>query len=657
MTDEKRKHITLTATDRPLIFFHQFKKPDPEISGVKISEEGIYNAGTDATKPYYPYSDIKNNSVRHYISDYPNWTRLVIAQGNFFEVFSERTAADDDIVGARAAVRWVDGVAAGATPGNPKNTRPARTDSNSADPRNSYFSIQPFFSQDQHPTRARDMATGVYREWQTPVTAFPGWIFGRFDLALLRCCDIEDGKEVIINFQKFRFSHKFDPGLPSTFNKTDFLTKTLRNIPKRWNGPDEANIGTPPKKTTFNPGTFTVEPQDSAKKHKAYVRWLVQETPLAQAHFEIDVKPSVRSFMGSHKGNGGAEPGDEQANPTGWFTAAHECGHAGSLPDEYNERWRNCSYQFNGFGCNIGGDPYSLVYGPLMMEGVRDILCHYFWHNAEWMRLATGIPFHVKVDHGSKKHTYKVRQHPQAPNRTFTYFPLIIESNANPGTRGLFDLYLYELGDDKYRYLIHSGKDFDGILIVLVKMRFAFADATQHRHIINSINSVRAAISNRFNGKFKIDSGASLGGVSFKKCLVHFEPRFLIETLVKDGTSANNQYLRGLGYKPLSSATQANYTTKVNDIDKASGHPRHFRINVDQSLATGWGAGNSRVLSVGKNIASTAGAASLGTTFWPYFGDMLGLSLHAGGGTSPTNTNIQDTIVKRLLPSGTVSAA
>ena len=662
LTDGRLAPVVIAANDQVAIYFHKFLNPNadgstlPQYPGADpkkiFNSEGLFKPGSDLTKRYYPYSDV-TSTKNHYITTYPNWTRLVIAQGNFFDVFDKRTPDTEEIVGARAGVRWVDGVAAGVPPTQNQNVRPAKTTSNKVDSQKSFFAIQPFFSQDMPATMNGDLASGVYREWTSPIPSIAGWLHGRFDVVMLRCCDVVDGNEIAINVQKIRVRHNFGAAITAN-QRTNFVQKVMQNVPNRWNGISKKNVGTniSPDIKVFNHGNYWLEPQDTAVKLRVVVRWILQETPLPQAHFRVDVPPppnNSRSFMGPYDGTGGAFIGDEQDGSTGRFTAAHECGHAGSLPDEYMEKWSTCSYTFPGFKCYVPGDPFSIKDGPMMVDN-HFIQGRYFWHNAEWIRQITGIPMHVRIEESPTKiYKYKVKSHPLpnavAPgsNRVFTHHPLMIESDARTGARGQFDLYLYEIGEDQYRYSIKSGKDFDGILVVVVKMRMNFSNATQYAHISKSIESILAEIDNKFNFKFRADSVQPVGGVTFKKCLVYFSPRFLVNNFINDGTAQNNFFIQFLG---LPAVTQAAYTAKVNSIDAKN--PHDFGVRIDSAVSTGWGNGVAmRQLRFRRDVTISAQAASIGTAFWPYFGHMVGIGLPSGGGSVPSNTQVQNSIVRR----------
>lgn len=704
LTNEVGVAFALNPTDVVAVFYHGFKDPkEAKIgNGKKISTEGLYNPGSDGTKPFFPYSDLPPG--KNYISDYPDWTRLVMVQGNLYDVFDQRTAAvaGNDVVGARAAVRWVDATKKLApstvwkdisnnpnvsnyvactppdeapTPGRLVSPRPGRIDSN-ADANKRFFSIQPFYAQDEHRVRTQDLATGTYNEWEvknapdgtpiTPVPSFTGFFTGRSDMVLLRCCDVKDGKELAIAMQYFRFSYDFT-NAPATnkdgtpFNRANYKKAMLANMPVRWNGPDGK----------ANAGTFAIVPKSAdGPPLRCIPFWFVQEVPRAQAHFKINVISIERANMNGSTGIGNFSRGNEVAVSAGEsFVAAHELGHGGSLPDEYNERWSGgaCSYEFRSFGCNVAADPFAIVrhttdHAPMMFEGTRDIHSRYFWHMAEWVRLVTGVPVHVEMTQGGSTMKYSVRGHPSAPKRAFTYFPLFIESNAAVGTHGKFDLYLHQLGEDPFRAAIVPGKTFDGLLTVFVKIRLAFPNATIHDHILQSLASIRNSIYIQYNKKFQ--ASGNLAGVHFDHCLVQFEPRFLVENLVIELTNpVNVGYLEGLRYTvtPASgstpattTATQADYTQKVNAIDANNAHPRHFMVTVSTAVTTGWA--NANTLNIRLDV-TTSDRLTLGDTVVRFFGDMVGLNLSAAAAPNnvPTKATVQNTIVRRAIPDATVA--
>jgi hypothetical protein len=85
------------------IFSHRFIASPPG-----STTHGIYKPQPHASAPtpeYLPRSNAP--AVNNYVSDYPDWTRLIAVHGDLFDVFDQRTPnRPTDVVGARAAMRW-----------------------------------------------------------------------------------------------------------------------------------------------------------------------------------------------------------------------------------------------------------------------------------------------------------------------------------------------------------------------------------------------------------------------------------------------------------------------------------------------------------------------------------------------------------------------
>ena len=644
LTDKSLNQQAVAGDQLALIFFHQFAKPT--FGGANISPEGVYKIGADATKAFFPYTDIQM-PVKYYVHDYPDWTRLVIVNGNMYEAFAERTtdAGANEVSGARAAVNWVDEVAAGKQPNNQVNPRPSPTKGNG-----NFFAIQPFFAQDIHPVRTNCLTAGTYQEWVSPVPSINGFLIGRFDITILRCCDTDTGNEVSINMHFFRLHFDFANTLglipanqwtPVTLNKdgtpfvqADYKKKMLTNLPTRWNGPEGA----------FNPGDFLLKPQAAAgPKFQARPFFYAQEVPNPRAHFFLNIINIPRANMNGSTGIGNFSTGNEAPGVDG-FIAAHETGHGNSLPDEYNERWSNfsCSYEFAGFGSQVPGDPYSIVSSALMMEGVNIVEGRYFWHAAEWINGIINTPLQVE----SGTHKFKVPSHPSKSARTFVHFPAFIESRASTGTRGLFDLYLFTLGDDPYRARLKPGVVYDGLLNVLVKIRVKFDSVNAHSAVVNPLNAFINSIGAQLNFKF-VFSGA-VGPMTYTNALVHFMPRILVENLVIDGTLVNNGYLAGLGFNVPNPATQAKYTTMVNAVDTA--HPKHFLLHIVTAGPTGWNSPTELRLTFAQLNSPSA---------WMWFADMVGIDCSnlPIPATGFTNAKVQSTLARRAVPNAAVSTS
>ena len=90
------------------IFSHRFIASPPG-----STTHGIYKPQPHASAPTPEYLPRSNTpAVNNYVSDYPDWTRLIAVQGDLFDVFDQRTPnRPADVVGARAAMRWKESMA------------------------------------------------------------------------------------------------------------------------------------------------------------------------------------------------------------------------------------------------------------------------------------------------------------------------------------------------------------------------------------------------------------------------------------------------------------------------------------------------------------------------------------------------------------------
>ncbi len=642
LVDAAGARADVGGNDLALIFFHQFKKP---AGAANLSDEGLYKPGTDLTKPFFPYSNVAM-PVKHYLSDYPDWTRIVIINGNIYEAFADRTpdTGNHEVVGARAATMWVDAVAAGQPPPNTVFPRPATVNK-------PFYSIQPLCYQDTPKVRATCLPQGTYSEWQTPIPTFPGHLTGRYDTILLRCCDLDGTNEHAINLSYFRLAFNF-ANAPATnadntpFNPGSYKQQLMANVMKRWNGPETITLNNGDVIPT-NRGEFIYLPQTAgALPFQCKPFLFCQDMPQPRSHFQLNVISVPRANMHGATGIGNFSTGNETTDlNTGWLVAAHEVGHGHGLPDEYNERWshRACSYEFAGFGSQVPGDPYSYItIGDMMNSNVvlnrRD-----HWACTEWVSRIVGTP--LEVGGGTRK--LKFPRHPQADNaRTFCYHPLFVESRASVGTRGNFDLYLYPYGDETYRENLKAGVTYDGILSVLVKIHYRFDSVAAHTGVTNPIARFLNSIDQNMNRLF-VFSG-SLGPATFTNALIYFTPRTLVETLVIDGTPANNQYLNFLGYANPAAASQADYTNKVNAVE--ADHPNHFTIRVVTSGATGWQNSNTLRLTAAQLSAADA---------WKWFADMVGFNASAAAAPASvlTNATMQTNFARRAVPGSVVTAS
>jgi hypothetical protein len=674
LVDASFNPIVLAATEDPVVFFHQFKDPGAGVADKPISPAGVYSPGADVTKPYFPYSDI-TMTVRSYVNDYPNWTRLIAAQGNLFDVFDQRTPEmADRVVGARAAVRWVDAspTAVGQQADGTVSPRPGRTPKPATDP---FFVIQPFFEQRRDQNREVTKSAGVQAEWTTP---FSGSTFstGRVDLVLLRDCDVKDGKEIALNLHYFRFWLDFSSA-PGTLNQQTFRSDVVTNIPKRWNGPDGG----------FNPSVPLLKPEDAGKKLEIGMSWFVQDLPSGKQHFHISVISVNRANMHGGFGTGQYGPGVQSASPNsafdeptviypGWFTAAHECGHGDSLLDEYNERYGLCTYYERAFATWIDGDPYEDD-KPAMMRNNQDIRGRHYWHAVEWVRAVSGIDLHL--EHGGS--AYKLPHHKNqsaADLRTFVTWPFWAEVNVtgalagNAGQRRKFDMYLYKLGNDAYAKRLVTGQTLQGILMVETKILVLFDDPNvTFTTIRDTLTDMSRAVGNRFTGVVTNNAIVDGSGVDFSPCLVVFRPRFLVQTFpsnIADPVDKRLQLqycsLLGLSGIPspagepqntqyLTNVAPGNYAAQFNTV--RSRHPEYFQVNIRDTYASAWDSPGLLGSIFGSGPTNSMKLRS-GNAFAPFFGDMVGLNMTDSPPAAPLlKGRIQDRIVRRAMSNATIA--
>ena len=554
LTDGSLNVITLAATENPAVFFHQFKDPGAGFADKPISVTGVYNPGNDVTnKAYFPYSDIQM-PVLSYINDYPNWTRLVLAQGNAFDAFNSRTPdAAGRVVGARAAVRWVDAstAAVGQAADGTVATRPGRTAGSA------FFAIQPFFQQLNDEHRAVSRADGVYKEWQSPYSG-GSWGTGRVDLLMLRDCDVtSDSKEYVINLHYLRlqldYTNAAAPLNAAGGARDTFRQNVVTNIPSRWNGADALHPD--PANDPYNASPPKLKPSDTSKLIDGAIRWFVQELPAGKQHFHINVININRANMNGSTGTGNygptvAVPAPSSAfdDPTtvfpGWFTAAHECGHGDSLLDEYNEKYMLASYFERSFASWIDGDPYEDDASAMMLKN-QDVRPRHYWHGVEWMRAASGMDFDLDIG-GT---LYKLPHHPSTspPDlRTFVTWPYWAETGISaPHGLRKFDMYLYALGNEPYARIPAPGQDLRGLLMVETKILVVFDDPNvTFSTIRDTLRDMTRAVTTTFSNQFVATNAVVDGsGVDLSPCLVQFRPRYLVSTFPSNFAPAGEEPL------------------------------------------------------------------------------------------------------------------
>jgi hypothetical protein len=543
----------LTVPDRVAVFNHRFNDTLPN-----STKHGVFKLLTPPPDPLHtPSTDIP--VVENYIYDYPDWTRLVTARGSLFDVFDQRTPDDADpthAVGARAGVRWKDGTIgiAGAVvqspPGSPPGTgpwipspdAPPGTWMPAAPPAvlvpaaQPFFAIQPFYQQ----------RTSV--RYSALFNAGGDEQIGRHDIALLRCCDVDNGVEVGVNLHYLRSFFDFaglasPPNLTNPGGQAQYALDFSMNVAKRWNG-DEPGVN--PHRAQLLPqlaASPPASPPAPPPPLKIYVVWFPQSVPRRQAHFRVEIQQIDRDNRGSSRGSGASGPQSFQETPgmQHWFPAAHESGHMDSLPDEYNERWWGASYGQLSFKQNLPGDPFEpdgrdeAGDKPLspMMNGNRNMRNRYFWHAAEWVRMMIGTPMRVK--HGPWDN-YFLPSHPWAAfGRTYYPWPIADFMDVGIG-RNICDIFLYRLGQERYSSQLMANGPIDGLAVIVLRL---VCDTLDDPNLANEIDNrrrilaqmaaaTRQFMNNRWYATGTINLGSPPQAVTFNRCALQFTTQFLV---------------------------------------------------------------------------------------------------------------------------------
>lgn len=625
--NEDREPVNVVGNNTAAVFSNRFANP---ANDANLSSEGVYRPHGNSMFPHYPVTSNALTGQRHYIDDYPDWTRAIFADGNVYEAFAERTPDSGGHlrVGARMAVRIVDAVAEGTEPEDTLNTRPEAM-------HRPFASLKPFEYQESPKLRRGQRSDGVYEEWKDPEGAIPP-VLGRYDAVFLRCCDFDGVNEIAMSIAYFRISVKFAESMEGVaFDYAAFRRNLVVNSSRRWNGPE---MWARPDGSQFvtNPGDIEIlPPADAPHRFRCRPMFFIQFSPKPKAHFLLTLHKQKRATMGSRTGTGNLQLGDESPDPNGRFPAAHEFGHGFGLPDEYSESFgKACSYGFNGYGHYMPGEPFSFLHSGDMMNDAQCINGRNFWHSAEWISRILAIPLEVRA-YGAR---VKFPRHP-IPSRTYAGFPLWMELGAEIGERGQTELFLWPLAAEMYSVLLAYPNICDGLLVVQVNIRYRFDDVTTNAEITGPVGAFLQSISANLS-KSHFFRGA-LGPAKFERALVFFSARTLIETLVDDGSPANNAYLDSLGFSRPALGHQSEYESMADD--KEDKWVTHFNVRVVKSGTTGWDGDDELRLTAAQLQAPDA---------WKWFADMVGLA--ATSRPNPmdavTKTRVRNLIVRRAVP-------
>jgi len=511
-------------------------------------------AGTKADK-------VRDELHENYIFNYPNWIRLLIAGGNLFDVFSERSIAkngENRVVGARAAVCWYD-----------TSGLPAAGDGRASEhalKEKDFFALQPHFGieavsgnvrMDKASSSTKGSASSdttiaalkhsrvgraveKHREHAPSPpdsTATPNpRIIGRYDICNIRCAgkdNDDDKKESIIALQYFALNSQVQTG--STLTTQAKIKKWIKDLVpaanKRWNGADGA----------YNAGRVSIEATADDKSFKAQHIRICQINSKGSANYRIQIVPAG-SGRDYHDSSGiiQASKGNEVPKPDGDFITGHELGHGGGLLDDYCELWNHNSLYQPGVGMLVPGDPYrydDVSGSESIMLGDKVVRPRHFWHIAEWLRPQLGVDLQLLAANGGDP--YKLLHHPRNTkvDKFRTYLSTPFASNLDTALKiggvdrlAQFDAYFFPQGKDEYSKNIMPGKcgdntAIDSLLLIVVNMGVYFpsSDFDKARAAAAKIMAnLDSTYNYRHHAKLKVS------GQEFNRCLIHITPRILL---------------------------------------------------------------------------------------------------------------------------------
>jgi outer membrane protein OmpA-like peptidoglycan-associated protein len=542
--------------NRIAVFCNTFSNEGPQSD--LLSAEGLYKPDgksyinkTDSSKKLDTPKDFTKNNygyftqlpeyekTRNYISDYPDWTRLIFARGNAFEVFDKRTVeGKGDVIGARAAVNHLDVYKSNNTFVPPGNQRPHVNQL--VIEKTPFFQTEPLFAQNH--------------------VVSPE--IGRVDILRLRCSSVNKDNETEIGccFMYFRFYFNFNATFKPAFNPNgvpinltdpkdkEWIQTAIINLLYRWNGPAKSVVDLTDK--TVNPGALFVIP-GNGDKYKSKVILYGHLAEKDMAHYEIgvfkDAGGMVRPYMQSVVGIGALDGNHNQQGSNGWFYFAHETGHGTSLPDEYIEPLT--PFNLNSFDCNSPGSPYSFDFDSLMNRNIV-IRTRHYWHIAEWFRLLDGDDKKYFLQQSKSADTpndffkYKLPHRDDAPYKNFIGYSLQTSKDVELSDHGKFDLYHCLLGQDYFSSdflpkLTDKNGDIDSLLMVIVKMKFNF-ETDNIVDISDFLHKIDTLIDLRFN--FKIGFKGNAANINIKRGLIHFSPRYYVKHYSKNEPKDNNEH-------------------------------------------------------------------------------------------------------------------
>lgn len=227
---------------------------------------------------------------------------------------------------------------------------------------------------------------------------------------------------------------------------------------------------------------------------------------------------------------------NEDGKAFAYFTMAHELGHAMGLDDEYLESIKEDEDWFPvlpKFGQYYPGMPYSFDNSSIMVGNKAPRLRH-FWYFCRWLNetdevknLTSNITFLINYS-GGKNYDYFLKE----DVRNF-YNYAYEEENVKNGKHGIYDLFLYKIGNDETTEdrMIIAQKNFDSILIVRHKLQWFFDDYdgvkwTDDNMKLKRMRNFQNQVNWICNKRFHLEC---TGDLDFKKVYIYFVPHYYFE--------------------------------------------------------------------------------------------------------------------------------
>ena len=458
--------------------------------------------------------------------DFPPFTRLITRGTLLYDVFQNRSCDTD--------------VRSDLPAGFPLGARLAKQPPGGAPPfgasQNLFYILHPTYSGLEPGGSGPDL-----------FSTFEGGALG-----VLRCCGHDKGKVekfMVFEYMSVNFDFKAVPknakkekplqnppvGVAADLKAADCLVK----VAARWNGtPIDFSIGSP---------------ETARGRWRYLVTRSLRTSGTSPVPFEvrINIFGTRRASQGGQNGNWTLADMDVvplSEFPTS-FTAAHELGHAMSLPDEY----LNTDNEPSGFLPNLGergrspGQPFGFDRKGMMVSGQELVRAHSFWHIPLFAREQGYFTDAAKitVEHGPVKLTTELT--PRRQNRM--QFPVAQALNVDVplafGT-GFCDQFVYVMGADEVGAGVLGGSSianpYDGFVCVRVKMDWSFDSTTDLDDMLDMMRRADAIVTSRFNVKQHLVARGTFQGRPVRLRYL-FCPRYNLHTFPTAG-SAKDIYSR-----------------------------------------------------------------------------------------------------------------